>query len=626
MRFIFLSISLLLIRLGGFSQNNNVEFRSLTTYNREMSDIWGYSDGTYEYALASTTNYFTIVDVTDPDNPIKLHQVDGPNTYWRDIKTWGHYAYGVHENTGASSQGLVIMDLSDLQNQMPVTFWKNDGTLPNDYRAAHNIFIDEFGYAYITGHNFGGGGVLILDLNQDPLNPKVVGQFRDNYVHDCYARNNILYTSDENQGTFTVLDATDKANLVTLAVENTPNQMSHNCWLSDDGKTLFTTNENSGAYIGAFDVSDVNDIVELDRYRSGGGVIPHNAFVKDDFAIIAYYRDGLVIVDASDPSNLIEVGRYDTSPSYQGNGYNGAWGVYPYLPSGNILVTDIEEGLYVLTPDYKRATHIIGQVVDKNSQNPIVGAQVAVVYNGNSKNINTNINGKFSDGYINGGTLDITVSKPFYNTYTAQYTLASGEELNLVIELEFQTAVDADTIYFNLNPYDTITFCDANFDAIGANDFLTCTGVNTGIYGGWTINDNTGCVTYYANSNSPLGNYTESVCFISENTTNGSYNSNVVFYTVSDEATNISNALENGSIQLIQNPVQNYIRLRNEIEVRAPMQFSLYNLSGQLAIRIENIEQQSLINIPVQNLSSGIYLLEIRSDNALIGWTKVLKN
>jgi choice-of-anchor B domain-containing protein len=626
MRFILLSISLLLVRLGGFSQNSNVEFRSLTTYNREMSDIWGYSDGTYEYALATTTNYFSIVDVTDPDNPIKLHQVDGPNTFWRDIKTWGHYAYGVHENTGASSsQGLVIMDLSDLQNQMPVTFWKNDGSLNTDYRAAHNIFIDEFGYAYITGHNFGGGGVLILDLNQDPLNPVVVGQFTNYYVHDCYARNNILYTSDESRGTFSIIDANDKSNLIILASENTPSPTSHNNWLSDDGNTLFTTDENSGAYITAFDISDVDDISELDRYRSRPGVIPHNVFIKDYYAIISYYRDGVIILDASDPANLIEVGRYDTSPNYQGSGFNGAWGVYPYLPSGNILVTDIEEGLYVLTPNYQRATHIIGQVVDKSNQNPIVGAEVGIVYNGNAKNLDTNISGKFSDGYQTGGTLDISVFKPFYQPYSAQYTLANSEELNLVIELEFAPAENSDTAYFDLNPYDTITFCDENFNSINADDFFTCTGVNTGIYGNWTISNN-GCITYFANANNPAANYTESVCFISENTTTGEYNSNVVFYTVSDEVTGITNAFQNGTITLIENPVRNHIRLRNEIEVRAPMQFNLYNVSGQLVLKTDNIQQQSLINIPVQQLSSGIYLLEIYSNNMLFGWTKVMKN
>ncbi|MEL6942837.1 MAG: T9SS type A sorting domain-containing protein, partial [Bacteroidota bacterium] len=28
--------------------------------------------------------------------------------------------------------------------------------------------------------------------------------------------------------------------------------------------------------------------------------------------------------------------------------YEGAWGVYPFLPSGNILVSDMQEGLFVL--------------------------------------------------------------------------------------------------------------------------------------------------------------------------------------------------------------------------------------------------------------------------------------
>jgi hypothetical protein len=36
---------------------------------------------------------------------------------------------------------------------------------------------------------------------------------------------------------------------------------------------------------------------------------------------------------------------FDTYPPANLANYNGAWGVYPFLPSGTILISDIEGGL-----------------------------------------------------------------------------------------------------------------------------------------------------------------------------------------------------------------------------------------------------------------------------------------
>jgi hypothetical protein len=58
--------------------------------------------------------------------------------------------------------------------------------------------------------------------------------------------------------------------------------------------------------------------------------------------VSSYYTSGLQIVDAEYPNNLVEVGYYDHS-AFFGNTYSGSWGAYPYLPSGLILSTDIEE-------------------------------------------------------------------------------------------------------------------------------------------------------------------------------------------------------------------------------------------------------------------------------------------
>ena len=48
-------------------------------------------------------------------------------------------------------------------------------------------------------------------------------------------------------------------------------QFTHNAWISDDNNYLFTTDETAGCYVGAYDVSDIYDIQEIDLIQENGG-------------------------------------------------------------------------------------------------------------------------------------------------------------------------------------------------------------------------------------------------------------------------------------------------------------------------------------------------------------------
>lgn len=438
----------LLLAVADILPAQNLQLRSRSDYDPDLSDIWGWTDGEREYALIGLINAFTVVDVTNPDSPVKLFHttVDGPRTFWRDIKTWGHYAFGVHDSPmSGASQGLAIMDLQYLPDSMPTVFWTGPAGSMRQLSEAHNIYIDENGYAYLAGHDYGGGGVLILDIATDPLNPTVAGQWQDGYVHDCFARGDTLWTSDGSSSggsggekRFSAVDVSDKSNLVLLGYGSTPGGYSHNIWASDNGRAVFTTDESSGAYIAAHDVTDVTDMQEIDRYRSnpGSGVIPHNVHVYNDFLVISYYRDGVVVLDASQPDELVETGRYDTSPYLSGSGYNGCWGVYPYLPSGNILAADIERGLFVLTPDYKRAVHIRGTVRNALTGLPLSGVSVRITPESEPEFAGeTDLSGKFKQGFAQAGRFSIEVSAPGFTTYTDTRALTNGDVLYLDIEL-----------------------------------------------------------------------------------------------------------------------------------------------------------------------------------------------
>jgi hypothetical protein len=63
------------------------------------------------------------------------------------------------------------------------------------------------------------------------------------------------------------------------------------------------------------------------------------------------YTAGLQVFDLTNPASPQRVAWFDTHPDDDGNPaatFNGLWSNYPYLPSGTILGSDIERGMFVL--------------------------------------------------------------------------------------------------------------------------------------------------------------------------------------------------------------------------------------------------------------------------------------
>lgn len=411
----------------------NTQLLSQLSYQSELSDIWGYvdEDGN-EYALVGKHNGVSVVDVSDPENPVEVYSVPGDNSIWRDLKVWGDYAYITNE-TGS---GLMIIDLSPLpQSSDLTTINYEDG----GWSSAHNLYIDENGICYIFGANRDNGGVIMYDLTQNPTDLVEVGKYEEWYVHDGMARGDTLYLGHINDGHFSVVDVSDKANPVLLGTKETSFNFTHNVWVSDDGDYLFTTDERSDAYLGAYDISDLNDIEEVDLYQSSdNGVIPHNVHYLDGFLVTSYYRDGLDITDVSRPHNMIRVGSYDTADDMEGNGFNGAWGAYPYLPSGNILVSDIEKGLFVIGFTYDKACFLEGRVYQEGTSIPINQVNVEV----SDFSTNSNVSGEFYTGTPVAGNYDVTFSRLGYLPKTINIYLSNGELVDTTIHLELDTRFD----------------------------------------------------------------------------------------------------------------------------------------------------------------------------------------
>jgi choice-of-anchor B domain-containing protein len=408
---------------------SHIDYQAL--HGANLNDVWGYTDELgNEYAIVGTSKGTSIVDITNGSQPQEVFWLAGSESIWRDPCVYGNYAYVTTE----AEDGLLIIDLNPLPQSANLQTTLYTGPAANPWQSAHTCFTSSSGYAYIFGANRGEGGVIILDLNANPMQPSEVGVYDVSYVHDGYERNDTLYTAHIYDGYFSILDVSDHANPVLLATHPTPNLFTHNIWPSADGQTVYTTDEISGAFIAAYDIGNLQQIQESDRVQNtqGTSVIPHNVHVKGAYLVTSYYSDGIVVHDAHDPQNLIKLGSYDT---YQGQtpGYDGCWGVYPFFGSNKAVAADITEGLFVLQINYAPAASLVGVVKDLISGQLLEQVQVELI--GAAMSEKTNAQGSYKTGMPSGGTYVINVNKPGYYPQTMQVDLFAGQTTTMNFNL-----------------------------------------------------------------------------------------------------------------------------------------------------------------------------------------------
>jgi len=236
-----------------------------------------------------------------------------------------------------------------------------------DIASSHNIIInEETGYAYTIDRQTCGGGLYMMNI-QDPLNPTFEGcsKLGEHGTHDSqcvtYQGPDTRYRGRElclnsNGAMFEIADVTDKKNPVVLSTASSPNAAYiHQGWLTDDHRYFYQDDESdvvrgnvSTTRTLVWDLVDLEDPVLIKEFMGSLPASAHNLYLKDGFAYQANYRYGLHILDIADPENPVEVGFFDTSPYKEGPGFSGAWSTYPFFESGTVLVTSVQEGLFVL--------------------------------------------------------------------------------------------------------------------------------------------------------------------------------------------------------------------------------------------------------------------------------------
>lgn len=327
-----------------------------SSYDNTYNEVWGLAVNGHEYAIVGSTAGTHFIDVTDPTQPYEAHFVagnfQGGGVIHRDYHDYNGYLYAVCDE-GQST--LQIISLSGLPDAVEVVY--NSGQL---IRRSHNIFIDSTSaklYALTTADNqLGFAPIRIFDIS-NPTEPVNLGSYSNfgglqaGHVHDAYVRNDIAFLNCGNDG-FALVDFSDPANPQTLStLTDYPFRgYNHSGWLTDNAQFYYMADETHSADIKVIDVSnpcEVEVVGTFDAEVDNPFSIPHNQIVACNYLYVSYYYDGLVVYDISDPANPERVLYYDTYPEPNGSSYKGAWGVYPFLPSGNILLLDMQSGLHV---------------------------------------------------------------------------------------------------------------------------------------------------------------------------------------------------------------------------------------------------------------------------------------
>jgi hypothetical protein len=336
----------------------------------------------YAY-VASWHNTFgvQILDVTNPDAPTLL------TTYAPAVISKNMQGVQVANGIGffasdSNNGGIHIVDLSNPASPTLLTrlLPTQDGRVSDN---VHSLTIDSTGkHLYIPGYP-NDNTILVYDVS-NPSAPALLTTFNgtDAFVHDLTVSGNRLFAAGWN-GTSDIFDISNPQ-APQLLGSFTSGLHTQDVSFSQDGKFVFCPHElSANGDVAIFDISNPGAVVQVaDIQETVLGIqatSPSTSKLMGNFLYVAWYQAGLAVFDVSDPKNPIFVGNYDTwpGPSFGGvGGGDGDWGVWPFLGTDRVLVSDRTTGLYVLdTRAVSTDPAVFG--LDFNP-NPVVGGNQAI--------------------------------------------------------------------------------------------------------------------------------------------------------------------------------------------------------------------------------------------------------
>jgi choice-of-anchor B domain-containing protein len=350
-----LALLALLLPAAALSQVTTRNFQLLAHFAEggPYSACWSYihQDGR-EYAVLGTFTGTAIYNVTDPANTYRVGFIAGAVSDWREMKSYRNWIYVVTE--GAGTAGVQIISMVNPESPTLV------GTYSTNFRTAHTVAVDTArALLFCNGTRDAAGtarGMHILSL-ANPTAPTFVARWpagtgavaQSNYVHDCVPMGNRLYASSIYAGIERIFDITTPASPVQLSQWTYNGAFTHNSWPDPTGTVLYVTDEVNGEPLKIFDITNVLAPALANAITSNPQAIVHNAHVMGQELYLSNYTEGIRILDISDPRHPAEFAWADSWPGISG-GFHGVWEVCPFFPSGTVIASDIETGLYVYRP------------------------------------------------------------------------------------------------------------------------------------------------------------------------------------------------------------------------------------------------------------------------------------
>jgi choice-of-anchor B domain-containing protein len=332
----------------------------------EASDIWGWKDPVsgHEYALMGSSKGVMIVDITDTTKPVYLGNLLKPDGQfvWQDLEVYKDHAFVVCD---LAPCGMQIFDLTRLRGVTTKQDWTPDLVYPVT-AITHSIDINpETGFAFLNGP-YVVGPTHIVDITT-PKIPKPAGVISDDgYTHDSFCRNyrgpDTRYTGKEicfnfNEDTITIYDVSNKTSIAQLSRTTYPGAAyTHSGWLTQDSRYMLSTDETDNRpLIFIWDMSKLDAPKLISTYKGSTPAIEHNPYMVGRWAYIANYKAGMRILDTATVADgtLSEVAYFDVMSGPDNADYDGAWTVYPFLPSGNVLISGMNQGLFVVDPTFE---------------------------------------------------------------------------------------------------------------------------------------------------------------------------------------------------------------------------------------------------------------------------------
>jgi len=378
-KFLLLFLALSSIVFSQLGNNNMYLLKNLDSHRVppphnppwQYSGCWGYvaPDGC-EYAIIGCVTGTMIAAISDSATIREMYfrpaiiDTNNPDqgNLWRELKVYSHYLYVVSE---ADTSGIEIFDLQYLPDSVA---YIGKFFVPG-HRSTHSI--SQSGqFLYLNGSNTSfGNGVTVIDL-ANPVLPVKRGSWNQEYVHDSRILNDTLFASNIYSGKLAVFDVTNKDSLKFITSFLTiPNPFTHNSAVTTDRKYIFTTDETQvpAGKLKIWNIENLLNPIHAATWQPAGipNTIVHNVEIYGDTAVISHYQAGVRVLNISDPSNPIEIAWYDTYPSGNSNQFAGCWGVYKF-PSGKIIASDMNTGLYVLKMGTPFGIQTISGLTPKN--------------------------------------------------------------------------------------------------------------------------------------------------------------------------------------------------------------------------------------------------------------------